>query len=432
MKNNKAPKKIFYGWWLVLVCILIQAVGYGSSLYLYSVLIGAIGVEFESGRFVLMIGVSGMLLLTGLMSPKVGSLLDRFPIKRIVMLGALIMGSGFILMAFSPHISMVIICYALFISLGMTILSPLTCGLLLCRWFTRYRGFALGTAALGTQLGGVVFPPVTAYFIGLVGWRLTVAGLGVFIIVFMLLLAWIFIYDHPKNKGLQALGEADEDAESTAVSAESGNAVVAKFSLKKIYSSRNFIIVVMIMAFMSIVYSGLLSNLSLIAIDKGQTLEKGALLVSLLSMAGMISSPLMGRVSDLLSVRATLAVLCLSAVLSLVLFLQADSFALLVAAVICFGFFGGAVVPVWSAVISRLYEGRIYGRVFGASTAIVYSLAAFSAPAIGLLYDITASYQATFLVLFVASIVLVSTIFWIRGQAQPVTAESLNAGIKVS
>lgn len=419
MKNKDyRQSKIFYGWWLVLVCMLIQAVGYGTSLYLYSVLIGAIGKDFQSGRFVLMIGVSGMLLLTGLMSPKIGSLLDRYPLKRILIAGALIMGSGFILMSFSPHISMVIVCYAVFVSLGMAILSPLSCSLLLTRWFTRYRGFALGISALGTQLGGAVFSPVMAHFIGLYDWRIAVAGLGIFIMVFIPLLAWFFIYDHPENKGLHADGdhppegwEREPDDVQAAARSEARTS-----SLKKIFTGRNFIIVVLIMGVSSMVYSGLLSNISLIALDNGQTLERGALLVSLLSVVGMVSSPLMGRLSDLFSVRVTLTLLSLTGVLALALFTQASSFPLLVAAVVCFGFFGGAVVPVWSSVISRLYDPRIYGRVFGASTAIVYSMAAFAAPIIGLLYDFSGSYQLTFVVLLIATLLLLVSISRVRPQ----------------
>ncbi len=419
-KNDKKPF-IFYGWWLVLVCVLIQGVGYGTSLYLYSVLIGAIGEEFKSGRFLLMVGVSGMLLLTGLMSPKIGSLLDRFPVKRILAAGALVMGIGFILMSFAPHISLIIVCYAFFIALGMTILSPLSCSVLLTRWFSRYRGLALGISALGTQLGGAVFPPIIAHSISLYDWRVTAAGLGVFIIVFIPLLAWFFVYDHPATKGLEIDGNRKHD--STADPSEVPKAprtTIPKrlVSLKNIFTSRNFIIVVIFMGFLSIVYSGLLANLSLVAIDKGQSLERGAFLVSLLALVGMVSSPLLGRVSDLLSVGATLATLCLIATVSLFLYLRAESFAMLVAATVFFGFFGGGVVPVWSAVISRLYDSRIYGRVFGASTALVYSMAAFSAPAIGLLYDLTTSYQITFLILLIASLAVVLCAFGVKPQAR--------------
>lgn len=429
MKNKAGGQPaIYYGWWLMLVCVLIQGVGYGTSLYLYSVMIGGIGEEFKSGRFLLMVGVSGMLLLTGLMSPKIGSLLDRFPIKKILVAGGLVMGAGFILMSFAPHISVIILCYAVFIALGMTILSPLSCSVLLTRWFSRYRGLALGISALGTQLGGVVFPPIIALSISHYDWRITAAGLGVFIMVFIPLLAWFFVYDHPADKQLQKDGRREPSEGDVSGKPKPDAEVIPKnmISLKDILTSRNFIIVVIFMGFLSIVYSGLLANLSLVAIDKGQTMERGAFLVSLLAMVGMVSSPVMGRVSDLLSVGATLATLCLTATIALFLYLRADSFAMLIAATVFFGFFGGGVVPVWSAVISRLYDSRIYGRVFGASTALVYSMAAFSAPAIGLLYDLTASYQITFLILLVASLLVVLCAFGVKPQAREIIDEALD------
>ncbi len=419
--NDKASPRIFYGWWLMLVCLLIQAVGFGTSLYLYSVMIGAIGAEFEGSRFVMMMGVSGMLLLVGLMSPKIGSLLDRYPVKRVLITGGVVMGSGFILMSFSGNIYHVVFYYALFIALGMTILSPLSCSLLLTRWFVRHRGLALGISALGTQFGGLVFPPVIAAIAAAHDWRVAATCLGLFIIAFVPALAWFFVHDHPRDKGLYPDG-AESDANASTTSSEP--AVTPNFSMRAIYTSPNFIIVVAIVTFMSMIYSGLLSNISLIAVDKGETLQRGAFLVSLMSLVGMISSPLLGRLSDILSVRKTLVVMSASALLALVLFHQAQGYAVLVAAVVCFGFFGGAVVPVWSAALSRLYDSRIYGRVLGASSAVVYSLAALSAPTIGLLYDLTQSYQITFVILASVAVLLMFSIAKITPQQHLMAEEA--------
>ncbi|MBK39780.1 MAG: hypothetical protein CME44_01095 [Haliea sp.] len=242
--------------------------------------------------------------------------------------------------------------------------------------------------------------------------------LGVFILGFVPALAWFFVRDYPRDKGLYPDGDqagsvaVDSGVESEPV--ESTRPPV--FSMRAIYTSPNFIIVVAIITFMSMIYSGLLSNISLIAVDKGETLQRGAFLVSLMSLVGMVSSPLLGRLSDLLSVRKTLVVLSGSALLALVLFHQAQGYGVLVAAIVCFGFFGGAVVPVWSAALSRLYDTRIYGRVLGASSAVVYSLAALAAPTIGLLYDVTLSYQITFIILAIVAVLLMVSIAKITPQ----------------
>lgn len=429
MNNNDNPTpRLYYGWWLMLVCLLIQAVGFGTSLYLYSVMMGAIGAEFEGSRFVMMMGVSGMLLLVGLMSPKIGSLLDRYPIKRVLIAGAIVMGSGFILMSFSGNIYHVAFFYALFIALGMTILSPLSCSLLLTRWFVRHRGLALGVSALGTQFGGLVFPPVVAAISAAYDWRVAAVCLGVFILCFVPALAWFFVHDHPREMGLHPDGD-ESDGVATLPEGEApvaGPGKPVNFSMRAIYTSPNFIIVVAIITFMSMIYSGLLSNISLIAVDKGETLQRGAFLVSLMSLVGMVSSPLLGRVSDVLSVRKTLVVLSGSALLALVLFHQAQGYGVLVAAIVCFGFFGGAVVPIWSAALSRLYDSRIYGRVLGASSAVVYSLAALSAPTIGLLYDATQSYQITFVILASVAVLLMLAIAKISPQHHQMAEENKN------
>ena len=208
--------------------------------------------------------------------------------------------------------------------------------------------------------------------------------------------------------------EQDAGIDALAAVKTSADEPPAEVSMRKIFTSANFIIVVAIVTFMSIAYSGILANVSLIAVNNGATLARGAFLVSLLSLAGIVSSPLLGRLSDVLSVRQTLVVLCSSAMLALLLFAMATNYTMLIPAVICFGFFGGAVVPIWSASLSRLYDSAIYGRVLGASSAIVYSLAALAAPTIGFLYDITGGYQITFLILLGVTVLLTLATIGIR------------------
>ena len=83
-------------------------------------------------------------------------------------------------------------------------------------------------------------------------------------------------------------------------------------------------------------------------------------------------------------------------------------------------------MPVWSAALSRLYDSRIYGRVLGASSAVVYSLAALSAPTIGLLYDLTQSYQITFVILATIATLLILAIGKIKPQQHFMVEQSSN------
>lgn len=395
--TNKKPF-IFYGWWLVIIGLLVQSVGVGASLYLYSVVAGALEEAYPSGRFLIMMGATVLLFSMALMSPKVGSLLDRFPIKRVLMAGAVIMGLGFILIGLSTHIWQVIVCYGLFIGAGMATLSPLAASTLLSRWFLRHRGLALGIAALGTQFGGFVYPPIMAHVIELYDWRIAMTGLGLVIIIVMPLLTWLTVVDHPRHKGLEPDGDDAPVPEAGEVN-RAATAPAPKVSLGYLFSQPNFVLLVLAVGGVSAVNTAVISNLSLFAIDLGEPQDKGAYLVSILSMLGMISSPLTGRFCDILNIRIVATGLFLCSAAAAAVFIGAASYSLLLLAAFLQGITGGGIVPLWASLVGRIYDTRIYGQVMGATTLVVFGMTALAPLFAGWVHDITSSYRLLFMVM---------------------------------
>jgi MFS family permease len=395
MTQQRGQARFFYGWWLVVLATLIQAVGFGTSLYLYSVLAGSLEQEFPSGRFMLMMGASGLFLATALMSPLIGRLLDPVSISVMVTLGALVMGAGFVLMAFATHIWQVIVLYTVFIAAGMATLSPLTTSTLLSRWFDRHRGLALGIAALGTQLGGLAIPPLMAYFIELYDWRQAVIVLGVAILIFGPLLARFGLVDHPHQKGLEVDGDTRP---RTLAGPGAESAPLASPGFRLLFRERNFLLLVAIIGALSAVNVGLLSNLSLFAIDIGESPARAALLISLLAVLGMIASPLTGRLCDVFNIRLVAALVVGCMAIALVVFTVANHYTVLLLATFFHGLAGGAIVPLWAALVARLYDVRIFGSIMGSATLVVFSAIAVAPPFAGWIHDFTGSYRLLYLI----------------------------------
>ncbi len=120
------------------------------------------------------------------------------------------------------------------------------------------------------------------------------------------------------------------------------------------------------------------------------------MLVSILSLTGMVFSPLIGRLTDFISIRQSLWLVCVVGAATIMLFSAASGFSSLLTASISFGVLGAAILPTWAATFGKLYDSAIYGRMFGASTLIVYGFAALAAPMIGAIYDRTGGYGVTF------------------------------------
>lgn len=386
---------LFYGWILVAVMLLLLSVGWGTTVYMFSVVAGALYSEFNPSRAVLMTCSTGMMLMVGLSSPLLGRLLDRYPNKLILAMGSLSMGFGFIAVSVSPAIEAVVLSYILLIGLGMATLSTLTVSTLLSRWFVRRRGLAIGIAALGTQFGGFLYPPIFAAAMESYDWRIAIGGLGLLILVVLPLFIWLFIVDSPEHKGLHPDGDSEPSAAPTSGPAAGG----ATLSLRQLFVQRNFLLVVGIVGSAVAANTVLLANLALFATDLGEQAVQGAFLVSLVALLGIFFSPFVGWLSDAINIKWVTVLVTASLATSSLIFSLADNYTTLLIAAVFMGVGGGGVFPLWASLVGKLYDTRVYGQVMGATTLVIALFTAIGPPLGGWIHDSTESYRLLFLLL---------------------------------
>ena len=396
---SRTPK-IFYGWVLVGVLLLILSLGLGAAIYMYSVVAGAVNTEFAASRFMLMLGSTGMFLMIGFCSPAVGRFLDSYPSRWILLTGAMAMGLGFIMIAVSTHIWMVVASYVLFLGVGAAILSPLTVSILLSRWFVRRRGLAIGIAALGTQLGGFVYPPLAVAAMDVYGWRIAIGGLGVAVMLILPVLIWLLVADYPGDRNQVPDGEwrappqGDENAQAALPA-------TVKLSFRKLLRQRNFLLAVAIISVLSAANTVLVANLSLFATDIGEIPARGALMVSFTALLGIVFSPLIGWLCDVVNIKVMGCVVILSLALACLVFSVANTFPLLLVATFFQGVGGGGVYPLWASLVGHLYHIRVYGQAMGAVT-LVAALISAAAPVLGgWSHDASGSYRLMFIIMLV-------------------------------
>lgn len=405
--------KIFYGWFLVGLTLFLQSVGVGTTLYMYSVIAGAIGQDMPSGRTVLMLGSTGMLVVGAMLSPLLGRMLDRYSMKWIVIGGGAALGIGFILLALSSHIWQVVVCYMLFMSAGLTALGSVPASTLLARWFVRYRGLAIGISALGTQFGGFAYTPLLAKLIEVQDWRLAVTLMGIAILVTVPLAAYLWVVDYPADKGLAADGEPTEPESGSAAKVSAGTRTVAEphpdegVPFYKLMKQRNFIILFVFAGTLGgIVNNAVIANLALFATDLGESVTRGAFLVSLLAFIGLFTSPLTGWVGDRVDIKYVAVALSLFMMTAALLYAIAVSYEVLMVATVFQGMAGGGFFPLWALLVARLYPLSVYGQVMGTTAVGAFGGAAIGPVFAGWLYDLTDSYRAVFLIFLVTLLVI--------------------------
>src|SRR4026207_1589538 len=155
--ETSGKRRIFFGWYMVAASVLTNTIFSAAYFQGFGVLILPIERTFGWDRWVISAAMSLRQLESGIVSPAVGFLLDRFSARRLIFCSAVISGVGFIGLSFTNGIATFFLCFVI-ISLGASGVShAVTWPVIISRWFRRNRGLATGLAVLGPILGT---PPV--------------------------------------------------------------------------------------------------------------------------------------------------------------------------------------------------------------------------------------------------------------------------------
>ena len=106
-----------------------------------------------------------------MLAPFIGRALDRYPLKRIMALGALSMGTEFALLSVVQSPFQFYLVLSIFVGFGAGAMGQLATSKLVSNWFVRKRGTELGIAAAGISVSGVIMPNISAYLVTEFGWR---------------------------------------------------------------------------------------------------------------------------------------------------------------------------------------------------------------------------------------------------------------------
>jgi len=181
MTGTSQKAGIFYGWWIVLASCLIRGLNAGLYYYGFSTYFMALIEEFHWPRAALA-GVFSMARIEdSLLGPIEGFLADKYGPRKIMFVGFLIMGIGFILLTRVSSLAMFALVFVGLVALGHSLSSVVTVVVAIVNWFRRKRSRALGIAVSGAGIGGLMLPGL-AWIITHYGWRVAMAISGIAII----------------------------------------------------------------------------------------------------------------------------------------------------------------------------------------------------------------------------------------------------------
>lgn len=202
---SRLAGRFFYGWVIVAVCSLTLVVSFGVRLS-FSVFFVALVADFQWSRANAALVFSVNMIVFTVFSTFVGFALDRWGVRRVYTVGALVLALGLWYSSRIESLGQLMLTYGVVVGLGVTILGLGPQAGVIVRWFRRRRGLALGIAFAGTGFGSLLLTPGAELAIQQWGWRGAYRGLSLLALALIPFII-IFLRLYPAELGLQPDGE---------------------------------------------------------------------------------------------------------------------------------------------------------------------------------------------------------------------------------
>jgi len=347
-----------HGWNVLAVAIVFQAVVVGITFSCFSLWVTPWVQEFHANRGLLMTANAGATLGAGVLMLFAGSAMDRYPIRWLILAGMAALAAGLVLIALATQVWQIIALYSTLIAVGFTLAATLASQVLAAKWFPDRIGFAVGLVLLGSNLGGVVMPPIVGWLLARYGWRNADFASAGLLMAAIAPLVWLVVR-------LPAEGEVRTSAPGPLPGDPAPDAEPAAWTFATVVRERAFWVIGLAFLGASLASYAFSQNIGPYAHDLGVGPQAASLAISVYYFANIAGRLSMGPLADRVDPRIPY---WLSAALiwgTLLLTLGRPSFPMLVAVSALIGMGGGGLLPVSSALVGRIFGARSFGKVMG-------------------------------------------------------------------
>lgn len=390
------PRGTFMGWRMVAVAFFVDFVAVGFFFYSYGVFFKAIAAEFGDSRLGVALGLTVTSAVGAIAAPLVGRALDRFPLRHVIGTGATAMALGFLCLSQVQTQLQFYLVLGLFIGFGASSMGNLATSKLVANWFERKRGTALGIAATGVSLSGVIMPFLSAAIIESYGWRNGFLVYGLFTLLVVVPLVLRLVISHPRDVGLRP------DGALQIVGSEDGQKVSApRLSMRAVSRDRNFWVIVLTLSLTFCCMSTTLTHMVPRLTDMGHSLSLASLVMSLCAGLGVAGKLSFGWLGDRLPMRRIILVIIVTQFAGQMIMFQAVDLTWFALGAAIFGYGVGGVVPMQGTIVGRTFGSERFGAILGLMRPAMFPIQILGVPFAGWVYDTTGSYTQAFQALFV-------------------------------
>jgi len=399
--TGKTPIKLpfFYGWIVVAVTFVTMGIGVNARTA-FSLFYPPILSEFGWERGVTAGAFSFGFVVSAIMSPLIGKLMDRGGPRAVMELGIALMGGGLLLAPLTREPWHLYVTIGVMVGAGSVCLGYSGFSLFLPNWFIRRRGLATGIAFAGVGIGSVTLLPWVQHLIEQTSWRAACTAIGLMVLIVLAPIN-LLLRKRPEDVGLLP----DGDAALTATSAKPVSNIVdpewvaTDWTLSRALRTARFWWICLGYFCGLYIWYAVQVHQTKFLLDIGFSPNVAVWALGVVSLLGIPGQIVMGHVSDRIGREAIWAISCLGFAIcfaALIALKYDPSLWLVYLMVFTQGALGYGLTSVMGAVVLEIFQGAQYGSIFG--TIMLSALAGGAAGpwVTGLLHDLTGTYTIAF------------------------------------
>jgi MFS family permease len=393
----------YYGWLIVLIAFVTMAIGV-TARTTFSLLMPPLIDEFGWDRGLAAGAFSFGFLVSAVLGPIVGRVMDRRGPRVVILSGVVLLSSGLLL---APYIAQP---WHLYLTLGVLVggganmMTYTAHSQFLPNWFVRRRGLAISLAFAGAGVGAIVLLPWLQSIILSEGWRASCFAMGWLVLLAVAPLN-LLVHKRPEEIGLMPDGESRPNSGSSPrqpTEIVDPAWVATEWTLARAMRTARFWWIVIGYFCALIAWYAVQVHQTKYLTEIGFAPLVAAWALGAVSVVGIPGQIILGALSDRIGREWIWTAGCAGFVIAyaaLIALEHAPTTPLLYLMVFAQGFFGYALTSVMGPIVIEIFEGPHYGAIFGTITVALIGGGAAGPWIAGIIHDATGSYRLAFLLI---------------------------------
>ena len=378
-------QRVFYGWYLVAVCFIINFIVFGISVNTFTVYVKPIVTDMDWTRAQFSFGLTLASLAMAVVAPFVGRLIDKTGARIAMAIGISTVGFCTVMLSKAAILGQFYLLYMIS-GMGQAAATLIPISLVISNWFELKRGRALGIVMTGTGLGAMVMVPVTSWIVVNWGWRTSYFVMGL-VILSMVPLCLIFIRTRPADLGLKPDGGLVFETETV---------IIKGFSLNEAVKTGSFWFISAMMFLFGLIGMGLTLHLMPYLTDIGHKEITAGMIISVVSAMTVVGKVGMGVIADRWGLRKVLMLTCGLIIIGILLLMRAETLKIALIFASIYGLAIGVPLLINPALTAFSFGLKHYGTIFGILSLFNIFGAGIGATLTGAIFDSAGSYMPAF------------------------------------